>query len=503
MKISIAVPVYNREEQIRICLDTLVNQTMDNNDYEIICVNDMSKDKSLDILEEYKEKYSNIRIINREYNSGGASQPRNDAINVAQGKYIFFVDSDDYIGEESLDRMYKFAEESNSDVLVVKYASVNGRGVSKSMFKNGNIAKADILKNNLIHTLKPQKMFRLDFLKENKIFFPIEIKVKEDQVFMLQSYTLAGVISILSDYDYYYLVEHEGDHLGRASVSLQLELTRIAKVMEAIDKGISDKKYKLKLMAAFLNKLFGTEFVKDFYEKKNWKHQKKQEWVTMFGQYLNDFVSEEVDELMEDKYKYKIKYIRENDLDKLIKVGKFEKSISMKDVVNIVDGKIYANYIHEDKYRTFSENIIVNHLNETNHYVENIEYHSEGFRIIGQFCHSLLQSTEQELELVLETRNKTKRITFRNNESDVYSMFDFKINYKDFIFSGNDAVVWDVFIISKYDGNYEVINRIGANKNENIIDTVEITTINSFGQVFEVKPYFTTPHGNLSFDVKL
>ena len=92
-KISVIVPVYNAEEYLEQCLDSIVNQTLD--DIEIICVNDGSKDSSLEILKRYKKKYCNLKVINQE--NKGIIGARITGYENANGKYVGWVDNDDFI----------------------------------------------------------------------------------------------------------------------------------------------------------------------------------------------------------------------------------------------------------------------------------------------------------------------------------------------------------------------------------------------------------------------
>ena len=95
MKLSIVVPIYKVEPYLRKCVDSLLNQDLPTEDYEIILVDDGSPDCCGEICDEYASKYGNIRVIHRE--NGGLSAARNSGIEIAQGKYIQFVDSDDYL----------------------------------------------------------------------------------------------------------------------------------------------------------------------------------------------------------------------------------------------------------------------------------------------------------------------------------------------------------------------------------------------------------------------
>lgn len=104
-KFSVVIPVYNVENYLEECLDSILNQGLDYSEYEIICVNDGSTDSSLDILKKYKEKYENIKIVCQE--NSGLSQTRNTGINNAEGEYLLFIDSDDKLEENSLSYIYE------------------------------------------------------------------------------------------------------------------------------------------------------------------------------------------------------------------------------------------------------------------------------------------------------------------------------------------------------------------------------------------------------------
>lgn len=94
--VSILIPVYNVENYLEKCLDSVISQTMNN--IEIICVNDGSTDHSGEILEKYQKKDKRIIVVNKE--NGGLPSARNAGLEIARGKYIGFVDSDDYINSD-------------------------------------------------------------------------------------------------------------------------------------------------------------------------------------------------------------------------------------------------------------------------------------------------------------------------------------------------------------------------------------------------------------------
>ena len=116
IKVSVILPVYNSEKYITTTLESLIGQTL--KEIEIICVNDGSKDNSIQILKEFERKDKRIKIIDKE--NQGVWKARMDGIKMAKGQYISFIDSDDYVKENFLERLYKNITENRSDVAICR-----------------------------------------------------------------------------------------------------------------------------------------------------------------------------------------------------------------------------------------------------------------------------------------------------------------------------------------------------------------------------------------------
>ncbi|WP_340077579.1 glycosyltransferase [Leptobacterium sp. I13] len=131
MKLSIIVPVYNMEKYLGICLDSLINQNMPEKEYEVIIVNDGSKDNSLALATTYAQKHTNIVIHDKENNGVGAA--RNSGLDLAKGEYVYFVDPDDYLAENSLQPLIRIAKKHQLDILTfdVKNVSASDNGQNK------------------------------------------------------------------------------------------------------------------------------------------------------------------------------------------------------------------------------------------------------------------------------------------------------------------------------------------------------------------------------------
>ncbi len=111
--VSVIIPIYNVEPYFKRCIDSAVNQTL--KDIEIICVDDGSPDRCGEIAEEYAQRYDNIRVIHQE--NGGVSVARNTGLDAATGKYVYFMDSDDYLELNALEELYAKAEELQVEIL--------------------------------------------------------------------------------------------------------------------------------------------------------------------------------------------------------------------------------------------------------------------------------------------------------------------------------------------------------------------------------------------------
>lgn len=113
VKVSIIIPVYNAQNFLSDCLESLIGQTL--KELEIICINDGSTDKSIEILRKYHKIDPRIKVISNSCNMGQPTS-RNIGINMARGKYIQFVDADDYIDKNTVEDLFKLAEEKSADM---------------------------------------------------------------------------------------------------------------------------------------------------------------------------------------------------------------------------------------------------------------------------------------------------------------------------------------------------------------------------------------------------
>jgi len=201
-RISVVVPVYNTGRELERCISSILGQSMAPESFEAIFVDDGSTDESAARLDALAAEHPNVRVIHQE-NSGWPGKPRNVGIDVARGEYVFFMDHDDRLGPEALERMDAMAARTRPDILVPKIVGA-GRSAPKIVFSRNRDKVTFRSMPGLVNTLTPQKMYRRSFLIEHGLRYPEGRRRLEDHVFVVAAYFAASAISVLGDYPCYF-----------------------------------------------------------------------------------------------------------------------------------------------------------------------------------------------------------------------------------------------------------------------------------------------------------
>ncbi|MFH8882794.1 glycosyltransferase [Streptomyces californicus] len=206
--ISVIIGAYNAMPYLTKTLTSVVEQTIGRDRLEIITVNDGSTDGTGDELERFAAQYPGLFQVFHQENSGGPSAPRNKGLDHARGKFVFFLDADDYLGAEALERMLAMAEKNNTDVVLGKMVGVNGRGAPASMFRR-NQPRTDVFSSRVYWALNPLKLIRRELIERHELRFPLGYKTCEDQLFTGMLYLKADGISVVADYDCLFIVKRD------------------------------------------------------------------------------------------------------------------------------------------------------------------------------------------------------------------------------------------------------------------------------------------------------
>ena len=219
-KVSVVIPIYNVEQYLTKCLDSVINQTHKN--LEIICVNDCSTDSSVKILEDYAKKDERIKIVNRE-NNGGLSTARNSGLNKATGEYVYFIDSDDWIDLDYIEKMVQKIEEYNLDMVANTNITKESETNSEPFFwqrytkkdKNGEfLDKISAINNS--QCMIWCHLYRREFLTKNNLSFP-EGYIHEDEYFQHISKNLIENLYIFYGPSYHYWQRQNSIMMSRKS----------------------------------------------------------------------------------------------------------------------------------------------------------------------------------------------------------------------------------------------------------------------------------------------
>lgn len=321
-KITVVIPVFNTEKYLNQCLESVSNQTYDN--LEILCVYTESKDNSLNILNKWKSKDSRVNIINR--NDGGLGGARNEGIKYATGKYIFFLDSDDYINTNALSRLYLKAENEKSDMVIFPFYSYDesAKKVKKNLWGynlsfdeslfEGPFNYKKIKTSEVITPDSPVtawcKLYNLSFLRNNGILFPENLRY-EDNSFYYECLIKANSISLLNERLLYYRINR--DNSLQASKFNNRNILDIVNILKLIELMLIDNNVSNELLDSFY-KYSMNEFM--------WRYFK----MTLHRDELLDLIKSN---MPSDFYELLLKNINYNKPEEF-KIIKYDKVINPK-----------------------------------------------------------------------------------------------------------------------------------------------------------------------------
>lgn len=259
VKVSIIVPIYNVEKYLHQCVDSLVDQTL--NDIEIILVDDGSPDNCPEICDEYARKDTRIKVVHKK--NGGLSSARNAGLDVAEGEYVAFIDSDDYVAPEMMEKRYLVAKEHDLDACYCDYNfDYDGKVWSANKQKNNSLLKnKEEVKNFLFDMVGPLPnypsdvkhlvsvwlaLYKTDIIKKNKIQFESErLYPSEDLLFHIDFLSHCSSIGNITDAMYYWRYRPGSLSRSYSSKRFKLYIALLNRVKEKLDEHYLEDEYRL------------------------------------------------------------------------------------------------------------------------------------------------------------------------------------------------------------------------------------------------------------------
>lgn len=254
--VSVIIPVYNAEEYLEQCLNSVINQTLKN--IEIICVDDGSTDNSLNILNNYKEKDNRIIILTQQNQYAGIA--RNNGLKIAKGKYLSFLDSDDFFDLHMLEDMYNKAEKDDSDIVVCGWKNYdNQRKIVIAKHKISSIIEKkspfspESIKDDIFTFCKPNpwtKLFKKEFFINNNLQFENFISCN-DLTCICTALFLAKRISIMNKEYICYRANQKNNLTAKRNNHFDCFIYSVNKLQEILIKKEEYNKYK----KSFINRV--------------------------------------------------------------------------------------------------------------------------------------------------------------------------------------------------------------------------------------------------------
>ncbi len=273
--VSVVIPVYNVGNYLCQCLDSVINQNLKN--IEIICVNDCSTDNSKRILEEYKTKDNRITIVNHKWNRG-LSISRNTGLYQSSSEYIYFLDSDDWIEPDTLEKCYKLAVENSLDVVSFDgdvfvdanhqwednflgpkdFSYVRENKINNSKIYDGKEFLKYLLKNNIYKSSACLNLISFELLKKYNIDFYPKI-FHEDEIFALSLYSKANRVMHLPCKFFKRRIRSGSIMSNRKTIKNIYDLLIVSEEVYKLYKNEDEEELKTELKKKFISIMTWTE----------------------------------------------------------------------------------------------------------------------------------------------------------------------------------------------------------------------------------------------------
>lgn len=227
VKVSIIIPIYNAAKYLRQCMDSLLQQTY--SDFEIICVDDESTDESYTILKEYEKQDERIRVAVQKNQYAGVA--RNNGIKLATGKYLLFLDADDFFCEDMLEQLVSKAEEDKADILAFdayeydeQSQKITEKNFLRSYLFGEGVKSAEDIAEHIFEFVTPapwNKFFLRKFVMEHQLEFQ-KLRKTNDLYFVYSALTYAKRISVLDKKMLYYRINNADSLQGMRESSAEI-----------------------------------------------------------------------------------------------------------------------------------------------------------------------------------------------------------------------------------------------------------------------------------------
>ncbi|WP_369233808.1 glycosyltransferase family 2 protein [Streptomyces sp. R21] len=516
--VSVIIAAYNAMPYLTRCISSVAEQSIGQRELEIVVVDDGSTDGTATELERLTRVYPGLLDVVRQENSGGPSAPRNVGLDRAQGRFVFFLDADDYLGPEALERMVAAAEKNNTDVVLGKVVGVGGRGAPVTMFRR-NRARTDVFSSRAYWTLNPMKLFRRDLLERHRLRFPTDLSIGEDQPFVAAAYLNAAGISILADYDCLFWVHRDDDgNITKRTSGSEPRLRFLPRMVDLILENVPPGPGRDHLAHRHLT-VDVLELLRDHLVLEPREIQQKT--LARLAETIAPLCHEGLREQLSAMAWLRLHLIRNEMLDEVLELVRFEQELKRTGgatPVAVEDGRAYARYPYfRDPERAIPDECYdVTDQLSLRHQVTRAEMRDGALHLAGHAYFHRVATHDVTTELILRERESGAECRLPVTHTATPGLgADEDLGEYTYDKAGFDATVdiataaegkalgnglWDIWLVVGAQGLSREV-RIGSKRAADVSGKAATHIVDTAEGLQTVTLYTTKPHGNFTLDI--
>ncbi|WP_274919615.1 glycosyltransferase family 2 protein [Streptomyces sp. WZ-12] len=514
--VTVIIPAYNAIPYVTRSVSSVLGQSLGADRIELIAIDDGSTDGTAQELDRLAARAPLMRVIHQP-NSGGPAGPRNLGIGQAAGRYVFFLDADDHLGPEALQRMVVVADTNGSDVVLGRIVGEGGRSAPRSMFR-WNQPRTDVFASRVYWTLNPMKLFRRELIDRLELRFDTSLSIGEDQPFVATAYLEAASVSVISDYDcLHWVAREDGNNITSQRHSTRMWMQLFKTMTELVAQRVPAGPDRDTLM----HRHFAVELRSVILQLCQEPQRSRQdrllrEMAGMVALYWTEGLAARLPAVV----RLRCHLIRHNLLEELLSLARWELDqgatsygtttlAATNPQLHVESGRAYALYpyfrhstlnIPDDCYDITTELPV-------RHRVDSAGLNTTGLRLTGHAYIDRITTTQVSTELVLRERSSghERRLPVRHtptpglgtdedNEGYEYAMAGFDVTID---LAPLTAGLWDIFLAVGAQGITKQV-RLGSNRTPSST-TATTTLITPQGTAATL--YTTRPYGNLTLDI--
>ncbi|MEV6810364.1 glycosyltransferase family 2 protein [Streptomyces sp. NPDC051132] len=516
--VSVIIAAYNAMPYLTRCITSVADQSIGRDRLEVIVVNDGSTDGTAAELDRLQGLYPELLRVFHQENSGGPSAPRNAGLDHATGTFVFFLDADDHLGPEALERMVRMAEENGTDVVLGKMVGVGGRGAPTSMFQR-NQPRTDVFSSRVYWTLNPMKLFRRDLLERHGLRFPTDLAIGEDQLFVGAAYLHASGISVVADYDCLFWVQRDDDgNITRRLKGSQRRLRFLPRmvdlILENVPPGPGRDHLAHRHLTVEVQQMLAGHLA---YEPRETQHKT----LDRLAEIIEPLWHEGMNAQLSAMARLRLHLVRHRMLDEVLELVAFERQLARTKVATpllIEDGRALARYpfLRDPERAVPDECYDVTAQLGVRHRVTRAELDGGTLHLAGHAYLHRVETREVGTELVLRERDsKTEyRLPVTHTPTPGLGADQDEGRYA-YDLAGFEAAVdlttaadgkpladglWDISLAVGAQGLRKEV-RIGSKRAENVPGAPVTLVLGDGEDPRAVTLYTTKPYGNFTVDL--